>query len=576
MTPPENRLYYGDNLDVLREHIATESVDLIYLDPPFNSNRSYNVLFKSSGGADSEAQIQAFDDTWHWSQQTEAQFAELVGGGAPAKVAEAIVAMRDLLGTNDVLAYLVMMTARLVELHRVLKPTGSLYLHCDPTASHYLKVMQDAIFGPTNFRNEIIWRRTGSHGPRRSFGPIHDTLLFYTKSNDYFFKIERRPYTREHVESRYKRDETGELKFISGGNVLTGAGTTKGESGQTWRDFDPSVRNRHWAVPGFFTEQMPPEFSDLGVLAKLDALYEAGLIDITPGAVWPVPVRYLRDGDGQPLQDIWAYQPGTEDCVYGTSDGIDEDVQWLGPTDPERLGYPTQKPLGLLERIIRSSCPEVGVMLDPFCGCGTAVDAAEKLHRKWIGIDITYLAVDLIRKRMRATYGDEIEEAYEVHGIPRDLDGARALFDENPFDFERWVVSLIDAQPNQKQVGDKGIDGVARFYIAEGKTGSALVSVKGGRQLNPAMVRDLVGTVQQHNAEMGIFICFGPVTKGMREVADKSGTYTNELTNNTYPKVQIITTGDLLAGKRPAMPTVILPYVKAKLRSKDQLSMGLE
>ncbi len=175
-----NHLYYGDNLRILRERIPAESVDLIYLDPPFNSNRSYNVLFKSHAGSESQAQIEAFDDTWHWSQQTEAQFDEMIGGGAPAKVAEAISAMRHLLGTNDVLAYLVMMTARLVELHRVLKPTGSLYLHCDPTASHYLKVMLDAIFGPTNFRNEIVWQRTATKGDaRRRFGNVHDVCLCY-------------------------------------------------------------------------------------------------------------------------------------------------------------------------------------------------------------------------------------------------------------------------------------------------------------------------------------------------------------------------------------------------------------
>src|SRR5680860_514379 len=224
-----NQLYYGDNLDVLRQNIKDESVDLVYLDPPFKSNRNFSILFKEKTGDESQAQIEAFDDTWTWSHESEQLYMEMMqASGTLNKVKDALEAMRRLLGDNDVLAYLVMMTARLIELHRVLKPTGSLYLHCDPTASHYLKVALDAIVGPPNFRNEIIWRRTGSHGPRRSFGPIHDTLLFYTKSNDYFFKIERRPYTREHVESRYKRDETGELKFISGGNVLTGAGTTKG------------------------------------------------------------------------------------------------------------------------------------------------------------------------------------------------------------------------------------------------------------------------------------------------------------------------------------------------------------
>jgi site-specific DNA-methyltransferase (adenine-specific) len=249
---------------------------------------------------------------------------------------------------------------------------------------------------------------------------------------------------------------------------------------------------------------------------------------------------------GKALGDIW------------------DDIDRINPKAAERLGYPTQKPLALLERIIAASSNEGDVILDPFCGCGTAVDAAEQLRRRWIGIDITYLAVDLIRKRMRHTYGDEIEDTYTVHGIPADSEGAAALFAENPFDFERWAVSLIDAQPNEKQVGDKGIDGRVRFHADEKRIGQALVSVKGGKTVNPGMVRDLRGTVEREGAEMGILITLAEATRGMVEEARKSGTYAATLTGHDFPKIQILTVADLMAGKRPQMPTAILPYIKAQ------------
>ncbi len=474
-----NILYYGDNLDVLRQHVSDESVDLIYLDPPFNSKRTYNVLFKTKTGDEAQAQIEAFDDSWTWSQQSEATYAELVQGGAPLKVADALEAMRRLLGDNDMLAYLVMMAARLIELHRVLKATGTLYLHCDPTASHYLKVLLDAIFGPRNFRNEIVWLYSGGAVPQNDFPRKHDVILRYTKTDTYTFNPVYRPY--------------------SPGTVQRGRTKVKGK---------------------YFAQGLRSE--------------------------------------GTPVNDWWG------DLAKITS-----------PTDPEKLGYPTQKPLVLLERVITVSSNPDDVVLDPFCGCGTTIDAAQRLGRQWIGIDITYLAIDLIEKRLRHTYGPAVASTYRVLGIPHDLDGARALFRANPFDFERWAVSLIDGQPNQKQVGDKGIDGVVRFPISQTETGRVIVSVKGGRQVNPAMVQELVGAVHQHKGDMGIFICMTPPTKGMVEVANHSGSYEHPLTGARYPRVQIITIAELLDGKRPKMPTAILPYVKAKARNPDQPSLEL-
>lgn len=557
-----NRLYYGDNLDVLRRHIGDETVDLIYLDPPFNSNRIYNVLF----GRSAHAQIQAFDDTWKWSNEVDAHYEDLLQGGLPPNVADALQALRGLLRESDLMAYLVNMAPRLVELHKALKPTGSLYIHCDPTASHYLKLVLDVIFGAVNFKNEIIWRRTGAHTPRSSFGPIHDVILFYTKTDKYYFKVIRRPYTKRHVATRYTRQPDGRWKFTSGGNVLTGAGAGGGESSLPWRGVDPAAKNRHWAIPGFITDQMPPEFKNLSPLQKLDAAYEAGLIDIIPGNAWPTPVRYLLPGDGNPVGDIWCYQPGTEGVLAGTDAAIDADIAYLGPTDPERLGYPTQKPVGLLERIINSSCPDGGLVLDPFCGCGTTLDAAVKLGRHWIGVDITYLAIDLIRNRLRLTHGDEIDATYEVRGVPADLESAHDLFARSPFDFERWAVSLVRGTPNEKQVGDKGKDGVIRFATGRKSRASAIVSVKGGKQLAPTMVRDLEGVVAKtKDAELGVLITLHTPTKGMRDAAATSGTYADPW-GNRFAKVQVISIEELLRGGRPAMPPIIPPYTEARRR----------
>jgi site-specific DNA-methyltransferase (adenine-specific) len=412
---PANRLMHGDNLAMLRQNVTAGSVDLIYLDPPFNSQADYHLPAGEQQAAKGTDAVLAFDDTWRWDPRACEALDQIKQTGG--HIAQTINALQDLLGQGPMLAYLAMMAPRLVELHRVLKASGSLYLHCDPSASHCLRVLLDAIFGPRQFRNEIVWRRAGAHGPRRCFGPVHDVLLFYTKTGAYYFRSVRRPYMRGHVASRYRRDHTGRLRFVSGGNVLTGASATGGESGKPWRGFDPAAKNRHWAIPGFLVDQMPKSFRELSVLQKLDVLYEAGLIEILDGAAWPTPVRYLTADSGQPIQDVWAYQPYTKGTVHGTREGIDEDVAWLGPTDPERLGYPTQKPVGLLKRVIRSSCPEGGVVLDPFCGCGTTLEAAQRLGRTWMGIDLSALAIDKTRTRLQEVFS-EADAGFElINGI---------------------------------------------------------------------------------------------------------------------------------------------------------------
>lgn len=520
-----------------------EMIDLIYLDPPFNSNATYNVLFGEGDGNQSAAQIQAFEDTWHWDEASVAAFQELVEAGG--RVSQAMQAFRQLLGGNDMLAYLSMMSLRLKELHRVLKGTGSIYLHCDPTASHYLKVLMDAVFRPDQFRNEIIWRRTGSHGKTRRYGPIHDVILFYTKTNDYKWNHPKKPYTRGHVEQFFVKDEQG-WRTNYYGNVLTGSGTRGGESGQPWRGFNPTEKNRHWAIPGRLLEEVDEDLSGLSQHEKMDMLYELGYIVIEEGRAWPIYQHYIKPDDGVSCPDIWAYQPYTGGTVFGTDDGIDADVRWLNPQDSERLGYPTQKPVGILERIISASSDPGDLILDPFCGCGTTIEAAQILSRNWIGIDITHLAVSLMKHRLADKFGDEVD--YEVIGEPVSLSGAQELAGDDPFQFQWWALGLVDARPtDQKKGSDQGIDGRIYFHDdPKGHTKQIVISVKSGNT-GVRDLRDLRGVVERENAEIGVFITLNEPTRPMRTEAADAGTYDSPW-GTRHHKIQILTIEDLLGG----------------------------
>ncbi len=575
---PVNTLFYGDNLEILRNHFYDGSIDLIYLDPPFNSEADYNILFKERTGEQSTAQIRAFSDFWQWDQQAAHAYDYLVTQ-APSQVSDMIASLFGFLGKNDLFAYLVMMEIRLLELHRVLKLTGSIFVHCDPTASHYLKILMDATFNPTNFRNEIIWRRTGAHSPTKSFGPIHDTILFYTKTDDYFFNIVRRPYMKGHVTSRFSKDETGKSKFTTGGNILTGSGATNGESGQTWHGFNPSVKNRHWAIPQYLAEQMPPEFAKLGVLEKLERLYKEGLVEIKVGSAWPTPVRYFKETDGQPLGDIWAAQPYTQGTVYGTDEIIDADVQWLGTTAPERLGYQTQKPLGLLERIINSSCPKDGTVLDPFCGCGTTIIASEKLHRRWVGIDITYLAINLIKSRLKESFP---KSKFVVEGEPKDIDGVRELALRDRYQFQWWALNLIEnAHPSHsstskpkegKKGADEGVDGWIRFADkAEGHYEKIVIQVKSGH-VGVKEIRELRDVVNRQKAVIGLFVTLEEPTSKMIDEVKATDPYISPLWKHEYPAIQILTVEQLLKGAKPDIPsTTVNVYKEAdKIRKADR------
>jgi len=566
-----NRLFYGDNLEILRGHVADESVDLVYLDPPFNSNRSYNVIFSRHAGdaGDDAAQIEAFDDTWHWTPLTDQQYQRYaLAGELPPQVADALTAFRTLLGENDALAYLVNMAPRLVELHRALKPTGSLYLHCDPTMSPYLRVLLDATFGPVRFHNEIIWKRTSAHSDskqgRAAYGSIHDVILFYTKDKIAEWTPYHTPYDEAYLESEYRHVTPDGRRYQEGNPTAAKPG---GEVSFEW----PVKR-----------------YGNDGWVADLDDEYKAPVNGWTYMMVRPYNNRY------------WAYSKENLRIFAKTGKLIHrstgfprimlfaEEMPGIGPQDiwtdippvtagaAERLGYQTQKPLRLLERIIGVSSKEGDVVLDPFCGCGTTIDAAQRLKRRWIGIDIAYIAVDLMEKRLQHAYGSSISGTYDVLGIPRDMGGAQALFQKSPFDFERWAVSRINAQPNLKQVGDKGVDGVARFYLDKKTTGRVLASVKGGKAIGPQFVLELLGAVETQKAQMGVLITMAEPTPGVLDAVNHGGTYTWPVNGQAYPRIQVITVADLLHGKRPNMPPLMLPYIQAARAQPAPLQMTFD
>ena len=383
-------LWTGDNLHILRG-MNSGCVDLIYLDPPFNSNQDYAApVGSAAAGA-------AFKDTWTLSD-LDVAWVGLVADENPA-VAE-LIKVAGIAHGKGMQSYLTMMAVRLMEMHRVLRPTGSIYLHCDPTASHYLKLLMDSVFGAGQFRNEIIWRRTGSHNAADRFGPIHEDILFYAATDAYRHRPIFGPYLKGHVETYFKKKDENGLYWT---NSIHGSGTRNGMSGEPWRDYDPSLAGRHWAIPSALVLAfgIDPELSQH---EKLDALYDLGLIDLPEktGQALPTYRQYLDQSPGQPPQDIWAFQPHTRGSLYGTEAGIDEDVRWIPPRGTaERTGYPTQKPLGLLERIIKASSDEGDIVLDPFCGCATALVAAEKLGRQWVGIDISPKAIELVNQRLQ-------------------------------------------------------------------------------------------------------------------------------------------------------------------------------
>lgn len=546
-----NVLYYGDNLDILRRYIPDESVDLVYLDPPFNSDRNYNVIFKDESGRKSDAQLLAFEDTWHWGPSAEATYSYLTEtarhqGRVPDTVSAIMAALRTGIGENQMMAYLVEMTVRLVELRRALKPTGSLYLHCDPTASHYLKVVLDAIFGPERFRSEVIWKRSHSHGGAMRYGPVHDTILYFTKRDTFSWNRVLVEYTEAYRNTFFREHDADGRAFTSGN--LTGSGTRTGSSGDPWGGYNPTSVGRHWAIPGYMRSLIGATDTVQEALDKLNAL--GRILRPEHGGV-PRFKQYIDDVGGTDLQDVWS------------------DISPLSSHERERLGYPTQKPLALLERIIRVSSNPGDVVLDPFCGCGTALVAAQKLDRKWIGIDVTYLSIAVMRARLKDTFG---LADVEVIGQPTEVEGARQLAQspEGRYQFQWWALNLIDAQPVggvQKKGADRGIDGRITFTGQDKKLQSVLVSVKSGH-VNSSMVRDLKGTVEREKAAMGIFVTLDEPTREMRLEATTAGMY--RIWERDYPKLQIVSIRELLEeGRKPDLPPLVLPTYQRAERARE-------
>lgn len=564
----DNALYYGDNLDILRHNIKDESVDLIYLDPPFNSKADYNILYKEPTGEASDAQITAFGDTWHWTDETQRTFEEIIDIASP-EVIEMIQAFKKFVGANDMMAYLTMMCIRLLELKRVLKDTGSIYLHCDPTASHYLKILMDTIFGKRNFRNEIIWRRTNSHNKlSKQYGPIHDSILFYSSSDIFEFHPGTRPYTKAYIEDRFKHyDKRGRYQT----NYLTGPGTRSGESGSEWRGFNPTKVGRHWAIPASLVGYIPKKLKDAKTIEKLECLLEKDLI-VFPKKEGGQPMYKQYIGPGVPYQDLWAYQPNTRGVLHDCNECIDEDVKYLESED-EKLGFDTQKPIGLLRRIILTSSEEGGVVLDPFCGCGTTVTAAHLLNRKWIGIDITHLAINLIKSRMAGMFKLLPKKDYKIYGEPEDLAGAIELASQNRYQFQWWAISLIEnAKPYQdkKKGADTGIDGLVYYTEGKDETRKAIIQVKSGK-VSVKDIRDLGHVIDREGADIGVFVTLEDATAPMLKEAALKGSVTWKLTGKRLPRIQILTIEELFAGKQPLIPLTIATHKKAvsAYRSED-------
>jgi len=529
----DNNLYYGDNLYILRNYVKDESVDLVYLDPPFKSEQDYNVLFAEKNGSRSAAQIRAFEDTWRWDQAAAQAYQAAVEAGG--RVSLALQGFQTILGYNDMLAYLSMMAPRLVELRRVLKPAGSIYLHCDPTASHYLKLLMDSIFGPENFGNEIIWRRSQpkSHA-RRRFSRAHDVILAYTKTDQAFFRIQ---YTRH--------DPKYLAKFYRHVEPETGRRYTLGDL------VNPNKKRPN------LTYEFPPGSGTVRVWRwtkeRMLQAWRAGRIVIPEGGGVARYKRYLDEMPGTQVTDVW------------------DDIEHLHGSHRESLGYPTQKPQALLERIVEAGSDAGGVVLDPFCGCGTAIAAAQKLDRRWIGIDITPLAVALIKARLHDTFGDKV--VYEVIGEPISLPDAATLAAQDPFHFQCWALGLVGARPpDLKKGADRGIDGSLYFHDdPRAKTKQIVFSVKSGR-VGVRDVRDLRGVIEREKAEIGVLITLQEATRAMRTEAASAGFYQSPW--GSHPRLQILTVAELLEGKKidyPPSAQVNVTFKRApKLKTKPQ------
>jgi DNA modification methylase len=513
----DNLLYFGDNLDILREHFQDESVDLIYLDPPFNSNREYNVLYKEPSGLEADAQIRTFEDTWRWTMETERAFDDL-GQVAPPRLVEMMNGFVGFLGRNDLTAYLVMLALRLVELHRVLKPNGSLFLHCDPTAGHYIKIALDCIFGKDKMINEIVWQRTApkSHAYTR-MPRSHDIIFWYAKGDSWTFNPQYAAYDQEYLDAFYRHVEEGTGRRYRLDNVQN---PNKNRPNLTY-EWKGVTRVRRWTRE------------------KMEKMDKAGRLVYSKSGL-PSYKRYLDEMPGVPVTDNWT------------------DIAPVQGSSREALGYQTQKPIALLKRIVAMVSNPGDTILDPFCGCGTTIVAAEALGgRRWIGIDITHLAISSIRNRL----GDMFPGCnYKVIGEPTTISGARELAHNNRHQFEWWAISLVGARPaggKARKGADSGIDGVLFFPDPKTKKQTkVVVQVKSGK-VGAKEVRDFRGVIEREKAPIGLFLTLEKPTQPMQIEASQLGMYKVQFlgVEHAYPRLQILTLEDLLEKKaRPELP----------------------
>lgn len=570
MSAPKNRLYYGDNLDVLRAHVQDETVDLCYIDPPFNSKRNYNQLYNNVGKED-KAQAQAFADTWTWNQAANEGLEEITSNRNGLYTTQSIyliIGLEKVLGKGSLLAYLVSITQRMAEIYRALKPTGSFYLHCDPTASHYLKLVLDCMFLPRGgeFLNEITWKRYAVHSlSKKRYDAISDIIFFYSKSTEYRFNAQYEAMTKEELNKRFpyleketgrhyqhvaleqsaNKQSAGEVRFIKGQKVSS-------ELGWRWTQatFDERLAKNPYLI--YWTETGKPRYK-----------------------------IYADEYEGKPVSNIWT------------------DIPYLSAGDKERLGYPTQKPEALLERIIKASSREGDTVLDCYCGCGTTIAVAERLKRNWIGVDITYQSISLILKRLEDSFGTDFsnevahkdtkkparEPRVVLSGVPQDFESAVALAhrqdDRVRKEFEKWVVLTYSnnrAVINDKKGGDGGIDGTA--FMLDGDAANkpefkeVIFSVKSNKTLSPAVIRDLFGTIEREKAAMGYLITLYPMPNLVKE-AEKYGTYNNKLFGHSYPKIQVITIQQILNGERMHLPASVEVLKKAERKVRETITKNL-
>jgi DNA modification methylase len=525
--------------------MADESVE-ISIRP---STRIYNVLFKEHGGGGADASIEAFDDTWTWGDSAKEALLD-IAAGTNRSLQVMMEAMHSAVGENPLMAYLAMMAVRLVELHRVLKPTGTIYLHCDPTASHYLKLVLDAVFGPENFVNEISWRRTTSKADHkqgaRHFPRVRDILLRYSKNGQPVFHQPFVDYSEEYLSAKYRHQEPDGRRFRL--DNLTAA-RPGGDTLYEWRVKRPVGGNWEADLDREF-EKPRPNWEYRGVrpykgrswVYNSDRMREVameGRLRYTATG-FPEYKRYLNEMPGVPVPDDW------------------DDIRPLNSQAQERLGYPTQKPRALLERIIAASSNAGDLVLDPFCGCGTAVDAAQKLERQWIGIDITHIAIGMIEDRMRNGYPGI---SFETIGVPKDLASALRLAADDKHQFQQWACWKIGGYPRDKKGGDKGVDGWFNYLTDDNRIATGVISVKGGEHLNPGMVRDLGRVMERDRHRFGLFITAAMPTKGVRDEIASHPLIETQF--GRFPAMQVVTIAELIHGPAPRLPPLISPVKKA-------------